>query len=146
MTKEELIDLVNYDLKNELKHLHFYLQAGVMVAGLHRAELKEFLLEEAASELEHCKQFAELVVHLGGVPETVPNEFPTDLSCPMAILRYVVEMESEVAVLYANRLKQTDAINAPYAAYAHVFYEDQIADSQKTAWEVEQMIKQHEHK
>lgn len=142
---EKLIKLVNSDLKNELKHLQFYLRAGVMVSGLHRKELREFFLAEAASELKHCEQFAELVVYLGGIPEHEPNEFLTDLTCPVAILKYVVEMETEVAEIYAERLRQTESLENAATAYCHVFYEEQITDSQKAAWEAQQMVKMYDH-
>ena len=145
MTNEELIELVNADLKNELKHLQFYLHAGVMVAGLHRQELKEYLLDEAASELKHCEQFAELVVHLGGIPETQANEFPSGISCPVAILKATVEMEQEVADNYAERLRQTDGAENAMTAYCHLFYEEQLVDSQRGSWEVAQMVRMYDH-
>jgi len=145
MTNEELIELVNSDLKNELKHLQFYLHAGVMVSGLHREELKELLLKEAASELKHCEEFAELVVHLGGVPTTETSEFQAGMSCPVGILKYAVEMENEVATNYTERLRQTDGLDNPSTSYVHLFYEDQLLDSQKAAWEMAQMVKQYDH-
>lgn len=140
MTKEQLAELVNSDLKNELKHMHFYLHAGALIKGLHREELKEFLWKEAASELAHCQEFSEMVVYLGGIPNTAPNEFPTGMTCPVAILKHVVEMENEVADIYRERLVQTHEMETKEEAVLHVFYEEQILDSQKTAWEVEQMI------
>lgn len=145
MTNEELITLVNEDLKNERKHLAFYLQAGVMVQGLHRPELREFFLEEAGDELKHCQQFADLVVYLGGVPTAEVNEFPTDLVCPVQILKYVRDMELEVAENYAERLRQTEELGNANTAYCHVFYEGQLEDSWATAREVEQLIKKYDH-
>jgi bacterioferritin len=145
MTNNELISLLQKDLENERKHLAFYLQASTMVCGLHREELREFLLEEAQSELKHVEEFSELIVHLGGVPGTGISDYPAGLSCPVSILKYVVEMEQEVADIYALRLRQTDNMDTTATAYAHVFYEDQIRDSQRTAWEVAKMIKHHEH-
>ena len=144
MTNEQLIELVNADLKNELKHLQFYLHSGVMVAGLHRQELREYLLAEAASELKHCEQFAELVVHLGGVPTTETNEFVSS-SCPVVILKAAVEMEQEVADNYAERLRQTEGLENSTTAYCHLFYEEQLIDSQKAAFEVAQMVKMYDH-
>lgn len=138
--KNNIPGILNFDLKNELKHLHFYLQAGVMIQGLHREELKEFLLKEAESELEHCKEFAELVVYFGGVPTTEFNPFPTDLVYPTDILNYAMQMEQEVAENYAERLRLTHEMENAGVSYLHVFYEDQISDSQKTAWEIKQML------
>lgn len=145
MTKEELVSLVNEDLKNERKHLAFYLQAGVMVQGLHRPELREFFLEEAGDELKHCEQFADLVVRLGGVPTTEVNQYPADLVCPVQILKYIRDMELEVAENYAERLRQTESLDTADVAYAHVFYEGQLEDSWATAREVEQLIKKYDH-
>lgn len=145
MTNQELVDLLQKDLTNERKHLAFYLQASVMVAGLHREELREFFLSEAKSELEHVEQFSELIVHLGGVPGTTVAEYISDLTCPVAILDYVVKMEQEVADIYAERLRQTHEMENSATAYAHVFYEEQILDSQKTAWEVSKMLTKYTH-
>lgn len=145
MTNEQLIELVNADLKNELKHLQFYLHASVMLKGLHRQELREYLAAEAASELTHCLQFAELVVHLGGVPTTEANEFMSGSGCPVAILKYAVEIEEEVAENYAERLRQTDGLETANSAYCHLFYEEQLIDSWKAAKEVAQMVKQYDH-
>lgn len=140
MTNSELIDLLQKDLANERKHLAFYLQASVMISGLHREEMREFFLTEAQGELKHVEEFSELIIHLGGVPGTDVNSYPSDISCPVAILRYTVEMEQEVADIYAERLRQTHEMENAATAYAHVFYEDQIKDSQRTAWEVAKMI------
>lgn len=144
MTNEELIDMIQDDLKNERKHLAFYTQAAIMVQGLHREELREFFEKEAASELQHVLQFSELIKHLGGTPGTEVAKYRDDLSCPVAILKYVVEMEDEVANIYAGRLRATDGMETAATAYAHVFYEEQIADSWKTAREVEQMVQHYE--
>ena len=146
MTNELLIEMLQNDLKNERKHLLFYLQAGVMVQGLHREELGEFLLNEAKGELAHVEEFSRMIVHLGGVPGLVTNLFPSELVDPVQILKYVYDMETEVADLYAQRLRDTHDMRNAAEAAVHVFYEEQIADSWKTAQEVAQMLKRYEPK
>lgn len=141
MEVSELVDLLQEDLKNERKHLAAYAQFAVQLRGLHREELREFCETQAADELQHVLQFSELIVHLGGVPGTEVASYPSDLTTPEDILNYVVEMEDEVAENYAQRLRQTHEMESAAVAYAHVFYEEQIADSWKTAREVEQMTK-----
>lgn len=140
MTNTELIEMVQADLKNERKHMLFYLQAGVMVQGLHREEIGEFLLKEAASELKHVEEFSRLIVHLGGVPDTEINPFVSNLTDPAAILEYAARMEEEVAGIYAQRLRATHEMETPEVAAVHVFYEEQIADSWTTAKEIRQML------
>ncbi len=144
MTNTELIEMVHSDLESERKHLAFYTYASTMVQGLHRSELREFFEKEAASELQHVLQFSELIIHLGGTPGVFVNYYPEDLSCPVAILKYIVEMEDEVADIYAGRLRATDGMETAATAYCHVFYENQIEDSWRTAREVEQMVKHYE--
>ena len=140
MTNENLIELLQEDLKNERKHLAAYTQFGVMLSGLHREELREFCEEQSQDELKHVTEFSELIVHLGGVPETECNPYPSDLTCPVSIMKAVVEMEDEVADNYAMRLKQTEDYDNASTAYVHLFYEEQLLDSWKTAREVEKMI------
>lgn len=54
-------------------------------------------------------------------------------------------MEDEVAENYAERLRQTHEMENAATAYCHVFYEEQIADSWKTAREVELMVPKQVH-
>ena len=145
MTNQELIALLQIDLKNERKHLAAYTQFAVQLRGLHREELREFCETQAADELNHVTQFSELIVHLGGVPGIEVSPYPTDLTCPVAIMKAIVKMEDEVAENYAERLRATHEMETAAVAYVHVFYEEQIADSWKTAREVEQMIPSGSH-
>jgi len=138
MTDEELINMLQNDLKNERKHLAFYTQAAVRIRGPHREELREFCETEAKGELQHVTEFSELIVHLGGDPGTDVNHFPS-LKTPRDILNYIVKMEEEVAENYAQRLKQTEDMENANTAYVHLFYEDQLQDSWKTAKEVKEM-------
>ena len=138
MKVENLIAYLQHDLKNERKHLAFYLHSASMVQGPHREEYREFFLEEARSELQHVQEFADLIVYLGGTPEVEVGFFPTTLRHDDDILSYIVDMEQEVADNYALRLRQTHEMEDAATACAHVFYEDQIKDSQKAAWEVQQ--------
>lgn len=148
MNKKQFIDLLNDDLKNEYKHMMFYLHHAAMVGGLHRLELREFLLEEAASEMKHVDEFSHVIVGLGGIPTTEIASFERNMTDPGAILLYAARMEDEVAGNYANRMKLTDELMGSGAwqgvdadaAYVHVFMEDNIKDSRKTADELRKML------
>lgn len=141
MTKNELIDLLNGDLRNEYMHLHFYLHSASMVAGLHRAELKEFLLEEAQGEMKHVSEFADLIVGLGGVPDSLPHSFPTNLVCPYDILNYALSMEDQVVSNYATRMDQAAELGGADGKWIEAFLENQIIDSRHDADHIRQMIK-----
>jgi hypothetical protein len=50
-------------------------------------------------------------------------------------------MEQEVSDIYARRLVETGTESAwSYESYVHLFYEDQLQDSQKTALELNQYL------
>lgn len=129
------------DLKNERKHLAFYMHSAVMMQGLHREELREFCESEAKGEFDHVLQFSEAIVHLGGVPDHITNQFPLMYCHPQEILKYARDMEEEVANIYAHRLRMTHEMENAATAYVHVFYENQIEDSWKTSREIDQMLK-----
>ena len=147
MNDQQLIELLQNDLKNERKHMLFYLQAGVMVQGLHREELSELLLKEAQDEHNHVVEFSRLIVQLGGIPNQEVNEFPTNLVCPYEILKYAQEMEQEVSKIYALRLKETSTeTGEAHESFVHLFYEDQLQDSQNTALELMQYLRPYQKK
>lgn len=143
MELKDFIWLVNSDLLNEYRHLHTYLHYGVVVSGLHRAELSEFLLKEAASELKHCEEFARKIVGLGGVPKTPwdctfsipPYTHPSD------ILQEVLRMETEVVENFVLRMKQAEELGGADGMTMHVFYENQVHDSRTTVDDVREMLK-----
>lgn len=140
MTKEQMINLLNGDLQNEYMHLHFYLHSAAMVAGLHRAELKEFLLEEAAGEMKHVQEFADLIVGFGATPSCMPNPFPTDLICPLAILKHALMMEDQVVANYAERMDQARELGGVDGKWLEAFLENQIIDSRKDADQIRKMV------
>lgn len=146
MTDTELIEILQEDLKNERKHMGFYLHSAVMVRGLHRHEIGELLLDEARDEFKHVEEFSRLIVQLGGIPGQEVNPFPTDLTCPHDILKYAQEMEEEVAKNYASRLATIGVESGCHkASFVNLFYEDQLQDSQKTAFELSLMLQKHQN-
>jgi len=70
LTKEQLIDRLNYDLSAELKAIVQYLQHSFLVKGLIRELISERLESIAEDEMKHAKELAERIVALGGVPTT----------------------------------------------------------------------------
>jgi bacterioferritin len=140
MTTQEMIDLLNADLSNELKHMLFYLHHASLIRGLHREELREFLMEEAASEMKHVQIFQDLIIGLGGVPDMKPNSFDT-FSDPEMILRYAMQMEDEVVSNYAQRMDQAATLESlADAKWVEIFLEDQILHSRADADNLRQMI------
>lgn len=140
MKKEDIINLLNDDLKNEWKHHCFYLHNASTIIGLHSKEYKEFLVEQSKSELEHVLQFSDLIVGLGGVPNFEVNPFPT-LSDVREILEYSLKMEEEVVENYTQRIEQAESLGGSDGRWIVIFLESQIEDSRKDLDELKQILR-----
>lgn len=143
MNLNQMIETLNQDLKNEWMHLRFYLYHASAVTGLHREELKEMLLEEAASEMKHVLEFSDLIRGLGGVPTDESNEFDK-FNDPTSIFTYALKMEENVVAAYVDRLEdaenlyENDKINGKWI---QIFLENQIEASREDVDHFKQMIK-----
>src|SRR5579859_5659777 len=140
MTKQQMIELLNGDIRNEYKHMNFYLHSACIIQGLHREELREYLLEEASREMKHVKEFADLIVGLGGQPQCLPNEFPTNITDPLNILRYAFDMETEVVANYVERINQATELGGVDGKWIEIFLKSQIQDSREDVDNLSQMI------
>jgi bacterioferritin (cytochrome b1) len=145
MELSDIVASLNNDLKNEWKHFKFYLYHASAITGLHAHEYKEFLLEQAASEMKHVSQFSDMLVGLGTVPTTDSNEFPL-MANARAILEYALDMEVEVVENYTKRIAQLDEIrNSPetsaHKKWIEIFLEKQIEDSRQDLDHIRQILK-----
>lgn len=140
MTKQEMIDLLNADLRNEWKHLRFYLYHASAVVGLHCEEYKELFLKEAAGEMAHVTAFSDVIVGLGGHATHESNEFPR-LTTPQNIIEYAVEMEEEVVSNYTTRHKQAEELGGVDGQWLEIFLEEQIQDSREDVDHFKQIMR-----
>ncbi len=143
MNKEELISLLNEDLKNEYTHMHFYLQSSFLVEGMNRAEIAEWLVEHSESEFKHIQQFAKLIVGLGGVPCT-DHHFIPSFTCPFEIFEYAQQLEQQVVTNYVHRMEEMEEDNEldkTDRKYVGLFLEDQVLDSRSDLDEIAQFLK-----
>lgn len=129
MTLNEMLAHLQDDLRNERKHLNFYLYHASAASGLLALEYREWLEAAAKSELAHVLAFQDRIWGLGARScESGANDFTcfTQLS---DILEYALKMEEQVVANYTERLAQLAGADLPEARYLAVFYEDQLQDS-----------------
>jgi bacterioferritin (cytochrome b1) len=137
----EMVALLNNDLKNEWKHLKFYLYHASAITGFHAHEYKEFLLEQAASELNHVSQFCDLIIGLGGIPTNDSNYFPL-LTHPQHIIDYACKMEAEVVENYTHRIASLAGFTpSADTKWIEIFLEKQIEDSRTDLDHLRQILK-----
>jgi bacterioferritin (cytochrome b1) len=136
MQLHEIVTLLNEDLKNEWKHMQFYLHHASAITGLHAHEYKEFLLEQADGEMKHVQQFSDLLFGLGITPTTEINEF-SKLTSAKLILESAAAMEEEVVKNYVQRIAQLSTLTfhssaeAADAKWIEIFLEEQVKDSRE---------------
>lgn len=140
MDTREMIGLLNADLRNEYKHLLFYLHCGNTLRGLDRLHLGKMFYEHAAGEMEHVQQFAHKIRGLGGDPVSGLMAHHFNDGEPMTAEQMLCEalaMEEEVVRNYTTRRKQAEEIGDTGLV---LFIEDQIEDSQNDIDELRQLL------
>lgn len=134
-----MIDLLNGDLANELKHMLFYLHHASVVRGLHREEFREFLTKAAASEMCHVREFQDVIVGLSGVPTTKPNSFVCNVNIE-TILRLAHNMERDVVENYEERIRHAQELGGVDGKYIEIFLEKQLEHSREDADHILQLL------
>lgn len=140
MNKQQIIEILNTDLKNEWKHLRFYLYHASAVTGLHCAEYKELFLKEAAGEMVHVTAFSDMIIGLGGIATSESNVFPK-LVNPHDIISYALEMEKEVVANYVQRMQDAKTLeDVVDGQWLEIFLEGQIQDSREDVDHFKQIL------
>jgi hypothetical protein len=146
MTLLDMLAALNQDLKNEWRHLRFYLYHASAITGLHAHEFKEFLRDAAAGEMQHVGQFTDMIIGLGGEATTESFDFPK-LSDTREILMFAAKLEAEVVSNYVERIAQLDEIPTDSAQtsidkkWLEIFLEKQIEDSRQDLDHLRQLLK-----
>jgi bacterioferritin (cytochrome b1) len=136
MNRQEILELLNNDLKNELKHLRFYLFHASSVIGLHREEYKELFIDEAKSEMNHVLQFSDLIYGLNGTATDESNPFEK-FENVQDIVNYSIKMEEEVVANYVQRMRDAKQWEEDHpedvvdAQWLEIFLEGQIQNSRE---------------
>ena len=146
MNLNQLVDLLNEDLSREYMHWHFYMNAAIRVQTLHRVEIQELMLAEAAGEMKHIEQFGKLIVGLGGTPILKVASFDSTITDPKKILEEALKIEEDVVANYVQRMDDAEeleslgGIDKVHGRYVHIFLEDQILDSRKAVDHYKELI------
>lgn len=135
--KQTLIDGLNDDLAHEYQAIVMYNSFAAMVSGIHRPMLKGFFEAEVPEELRHAQFLADKVTALGGTPTTQPAavDLPTSAD---AMLRMVLEAETETIRRYVERRKQAEAFG-DYGLAADL--DGIISDETKHKEETEKLLR-----
>ncbi len=133
MDLTSMICLLRDDLANEISHMMFYLTNSASLKGLHRQEIRELFIEEAESEMEHVRQFQDLIVGLGGNVMCITPPTPPYFSDPQLAIQYAYQMETQVVANYVQRMQDAKNLGGVDGQFIEVFLEEQILHSRTDA-------------
>lgn len=91
---ESLIARLNEDLARKLGNIIRYNYQAAKAAGRNVEQMRQLLRAEAAEELDHAAELAELIVDMGGEPTTTPVEFDKP-HCRKAMLELDAMLERD---------------------------------------------------
>jgi bacterioferritin (cytochrome b1) len=132
---ENLLQKIYSDLRNERRHMMFYLTNSVSMNGLLSEEYSEYFMSNAKEEMQHVKEFQEMIVGLGG-SLTAPESIGCDMFMIENDVRRAVSsalyLEEQVVENYALRIEEIEndtLIDIVTKKWLVVFYEDQLKKS-----------------
>ena len=107
ITKQQLIDNLNEDLKLEYSAALQYIQHAASMQGAQFDAIKEHLSEHADQEIEHAKTLSDRINYMGGVPVATPNMDEIKLSAdPRYMLALNLSAERTAVLRYKERIEQ----------------------------------------
>jgi bacterioferritin len=137
MSKEELIRGLNEDLAAEWGTvIRYTFQAGQAV-GIQGEHLRQILTDEAQDELGHAAFLTDVIVDLGGQPETVPKQFPKPEGLK-EMLELDLEMELQDVESYTDHARMADELGF---AELKMKLEEMAADEAGHAREIRRILR-----
>ena len=132
---ENLLYKIYSDLRNERRHMLFYLTNAGTLKGLLAEEYAEHFISSAKEELDHVSEFQNMIVGIGG-DLTDPLSLGYDMFMIESDVKKAVEhalyLEEEVVSNYACRIEEIEnceSIDLATKKWLVVFYEDQLKKS-----------------
>ncbi|OKY77244.1 MAG: Bacterioferritin (cytochrome b1) [Candidatus Methanohalarchaeum thermophilum] len=110
ITKEELIEKINYDLQWEYAAAIQYIQHQSIISGAQYNNIRDELAIHVNEEIQHAIQLADQIDYLGGEPEIKVEEIKTS-NDPKEMLKQDLQGEREAIERYKKRIKQSKSLD-----------------------------------
>ena len=118
LTREQLIDLLNEDLRREYQAIIAYVVYSQVLKGAAYMNIAAELEVHAGEELQHAITLAKQIDYLGGEPAVEP--FPVKTSEKAEeMLRFDLDNESQTVRHYRDRVRQCEALGE-FAMAEHI--------------------------
>ncbi len=118
VTRQELIELLNEDLRREYQAIIAYTVYSQVIKGAAYMNIAAELEKHAAEELQHALIIAKQVDYLGGEPAVEPMPVRTSAEAE-EMLRFDLANENDTVRHYRQRVRQCEALGE-YAMAEHI--------------------------
>jgi len=118
VTREQLIDLLNDDLRREYQAIISYVTYSQVLKGAAYMNIAAELELHAAQELSHALIIAKQIDYLGGDPAVEPMPVRTSAKAE-EMLRFDLSNENETVHNYQQRVRQCEALGE-FAMAEHI--------------------------
>lgn len=118
ITREQLIDLLNEDLRREYQAIIAYVVYSQVIKGAEYMTIAKELEVHAGEELQHALTISKQIDYLGGDPDVEPMPVKTS-SDPRELLRFDLENERVTIQAYRQRVRQCESLGE-FAIAEHI--------------------------
>lgn len=118
VTREQLIALLNEDLRREYQAIIAYVVYSQTLKGAAYMKIAAELEAHAGEELQHALMISKQIDYLGGDPATEPFPILTSTSAE-EMLRFDLDNENESIRHYRQRVRQCEALGE-FALAEHI--------------------------
>lgn len=118
VTREQLIDLLNEDLRREYQAVIAYVVYSQVIKGAEYMKIAAELEKHAGEELKHALIISKQIDYLGGQPATEPMPVKTSDKAK-DVLKFDLDNETTTIAAYRTRVRQCEAVGE-YAMAEHI--------------------------
>lgn len=118
VTREQLIELLNEDLRREYQAVIAYVVYSQVIKGAEYMKVAAELEKHAGEELKHALIISKQIDYLGGQPATEPMPVKTSDKAK-DMLKFDLDNETTTITAYRTRVRQCEAIGE-YAMAEHI--------------------------
>src|SRR5579864_5454051 len=118
ITRQDLIDRLNDDLRREFQAIIAYVVYSQVIKGAEYMNIAAELEKHAAEELQHALIIAKQIDYLGGKPAVVPKPVKTSEKAE-DMLRFDLDNETETIRNYRQRIRQCEELGQ-FAIAEHI--------------------------
>jgi bacterioferritin len=118
ITRQDLIDRLNDDLRREYQAIIAYIVYSQVIKGAEYMNIAAELEKHATQELQHALIIAKQIDYLGGEPAVEPMPVRTSAEAE-EMLRFDLNNENETVRHYRRRVRQCETLGE-YAMAEHI--------------------------